>query len=320
MGQSARIAAVVVTYNRLHQLQQTVTRLLAEPVDHLIVADNGSSDGSRDWLHAIDDPRLEILEMPRNLGGAGGFEAGMRHATARHDPDWILVVDDDARPEPGAIAAFRASDTTGWDAVAAAVYFPDGRICGMNRPVLNPFWHPRIFLRTATGGGRAAFHLTDSDYQHPGPLRVDGGSFVGLFLSRRAVELAGFPDGRLFVYAEDGLYSLAISGAGGQIGFFPGLRFEHDCSTFAPDGRFTPVWKAYFYHRNLLLLYRRAAGLWFWPALLAVLPKWVWRAMRQGPDRWRFLRLLGWAVRDGLTRRVGWTLDDLQDEMRRKGL
>uniref|UniRef100_A4WZP1 Glycosyltransferase 2-like domain-containing protein n=1 Tax=Cereibacter sphaeroides (strain ATCC 17025 / ATH 2.4.3) TaxID=349102 RepID=A4WZP1_CERS5 len=318
MNRTARICAVVVTYNRIDQMQKTVARLLEEPIDHLVVVDNGSSDGSRDWLRACTDPRLELLEMARNIGGAGGFETGLRHVVSVLDPDWIVLMDDDARPEPGCVAMFRAADKTGWDAIAAAVFFPDGRICSMNRPVLNPFWHPRIFLRTLAGGGRAAFHLTDRDYDQAMPQRVDGGSFVGLFLARRAVEVAGYPDGRLFVYAEDGLYSLAISGNGGRVGFFPQLRFEHECSTFSASGQFTPIWKVYFYHRNLLLLYRRAAGIWFWPALLAVLPKWVLRGLRQKGERLRFLRLLGWAVRDGLTRRVGWTLDDLQQEMRRR--
>lgn len=314
------LCAVVVTFNRFAQITRTVERLLAGPLDRLIVVDNGSTDGTREWLAAQPDARLDVLEMAENIGGAGGFEAGLRHAVTTCDPDWIVVMDDDARPEPGALTAFLETDKSGWDAVAAAVYYPDGRVCGMNRPVLNPFWHPSIFLRTMAGGGRAAFHLTDADYVKDAPTPVDGGSFVGLFLSRRAIGLAGFPDGRLFVYAEDGLYSMAISRAGGRIGFFPGIRFEHDCSTIGAKGQFTPVWKTYFYHRNLLLLYKQAAGLWFWPALAVVLPKWLLRGMAQGENRRTFLRLLGWAVRDGLTGRVGWRLDDLLAEMRRRGV
>lgn len=301
-----KLGAVVVTYNRRAQIEATIARLLAEPLEMLVVVDNGSTDGSREFLRGVDDPRLDLIESPENIGGAGGFEAGLRHIMEIHDPDWVVVMDDDGRPEPGALAAFRAADLADWDAVAAAVRYPDGRICEMNRPVLNPFWHPRIFLRMISGGGRAAFHLAEADYARTDPMPVDGGSFVGLFLSRRAIGLAGYPDGRLFIYAEDGLYSLTLSEAGGRIGFFPGIRFEHDCTTFAgPPGRFTPPWKAYYYHRNLLMLYRRAAGLWFWPALFVVLPKWLWKTTRQGAHKGTYLRLLARAVRDGLTGRVG---------------
>jgi GT2 family glycosyltransferase len=306
---SLRLAAVVVTYNRRDQIVATVTRLLEGPLDHLVVIDNGSDVGSRDWLAAQDDPRLTLILPETNLGGAGGFEAGLRAAVARHDPDWLLLVDDDARPEPGALAAFRAAvgagALAGWDGVAGAVRYPDGRICEMNRPVLNPFWHPRIFLRTFAGGGRAAFHLGEADFALAGPIPVDGASFVGLFLSRRALQMAGYPEGGLFLYAEDGLYTLGLTRAGGRIGFFPDLGFEHDCSTFAgAPGRFTPLWKAYYYHRNLLLLYRMAAGWLFWPSLAVVVPKWLLKAQHQGPDRGRYLRLLGLALSDGLRRRL----------------
>jgi GT2 family glycosyltransferase len=301
-----RLVALVVTCNRLAQLRQTLPRLLAEPVDLVVVVDNASTDGTRDWLAAQDDPRIEPLLLPRNTGGAGGFETGMRHAVAAHDPDWLLLTDDDGRPEPGAIAAFRAADLAPWDGVAAAVRYPDGRICPMNRPVLNPFRHPRIFWRVVTGGGRAAFHLGDADYARPAPTPVDGGSFVGLFLSRRAITIAGYPDGALFLYADDGLYCLGLTEGGGRLGFLPQIRFEHDCSTFAAaPGRFTPAWKAYYYHRNLLFLYRRAAGWWFWPALLIVIPKWLWktRAQGDGPARAAFLGHLLRAIRDGLAGR-----------------
>jgi GT2 family glycosyltransferase len=303
-----RLCAVVVTFNRRAQIETTVRRLLAEELDHLVVVDNGSTDGTRDWLAGIDDPRLVTLLPDRNLGGAGGFETGMRHAVRRFDPDWMVVMDDDARPAPGALAAFRRAPLAGWDAVAAAVRYPDGRICGMNRPVLNPFWHPGIFLRTLLGGGRAAFHLGDRDFAASAPRQVDGASFVGLFLSRAGLARADYPDGDLFIYAEDGLYTLRLSRRGGRIGFLPQIGFEHDCSTLTPSGRFTPIWKAYYYHRNLLFLYRMAAGWLFWPALVLVLPKWLAKARHQGEEAGTYRRLLWRAVRDGLAgrrRRLG---------------
>src|SRR5690606_17746683 len=105
----------------------------------VVVVDNLSPDGTAAWLTAQADPRLVVLRPDRNLGGAGGFEAGMRLAVARFDPDWLVVMDDDARPHPGTLAGFAAMDKTGWDALAAAVHYPDGAVCAMNRPYRNPF-------------------------------------------------------------------------------------------------------------------------------------------------------------------------------------
>ena len=302
------LVAVVVTYNRLEKLQQTVPRLLeAAPADltALLVVDNASNDGTGAWLESLGDPRLVVLNTGANLGGAGGFELGMKQAMATFDPDWLVVMDDDARPAPGALAAFHTLDKTGWDALCAAVYFPSGEICEMNRPSRNPFWHGREFRRTLFGGGRSGFHIQPADYDGPG-MAVDVASFVGLFVSRSAVQRVGYPDGSLFVYGEDGIYTLGLTAAGGRIWFQPKVRFEHDLSTFEGQrGRFRPLWKVYYYHRNLLMLYRMAAGPWFWLALVAVLPKWLSKVRHHDGDRRAFLRLLGCAVRDGLLRRTG---------------
>lgn len=305
-----RLVAVVVTHNRLDKLKPTLKRLFETDPAHLaavVVVDNTSDDGTADWLASLDEPRLDVVTASTNLGGAGGFEAGMRRAVGHHDPDWLVIMDDDSRPEPGTLTAFHALPKGQWDAIAAAVYFPDGRICEMNRPSRNPFKDWRLFLRTARMG-RNGFHIPHEEYGKSG-CAIDVTSFVGFFISRRAIELAGYPDGRLFLYGDDGLYTLGLSRAGGRIGFLPQLRFEHDFTTFGGSGlarkqRFVPLWKVYYHHRNLLLLYRLAAGWLFWPVLLVVLPKWYSKIRHHGGSRRGFLRLMNRAVADGLRNRL----------------
>mgnify|MGYP000020553523 CR=1 FL=1 len=324
-----RLVAVVVTYNRLDKLKVTLARLLesaAEELAMVVVADNASTDGTGAWLAGLSDPRLDILSSPVNSGGAGGFNRGMRHAMEQHAPDWLVVMDDDARPEPGALAAFHALPPEKWEAVAAAVYFPSGEICEMNRPSRNPFWHRREFLRTLLGGGRSGFHIPPSAYEGEG-FGIDVTSFVGFFISAEVVRRIGYPDPRLFIYGDDGIYTLGLSRDGGRIGFEPGIRFEHDLTSFAgasPDqavqrGRLAPLWKVYYYHRNLLFLYRMAAGALFWPALIAIIPKWLLKARHYGGDAGVFLRLLRRAMVDGLLQRKTMTHAEVLDLARRPG-
>ena len=310
-GGAGRLVAVVVTCNRLDKLRDTVARLLDSPeaeLYRLVVVDNASTDGTPGWLAALDDPRVEPVLNDANLGGAGGFDAGMRAAVARHDPDWLVLMDDDGRPAPGGLAAFHAMDLDGIEGVAAAVYFPDGRICEMNRPSRNPFWYPRAFLRTVLRlGGRGGFHISPQVYDAGETVPIDVTSFVGFFVSRKGVSRAGYPDPGLFLYGDDGLYTLGLSAAGGRIVFAPQVRFEHDCSTFssAQRGRFSPLWKVYYYHRNLVLLYRMAAGpVLFWPLMAVIVPKWLWKARVHDGARRAFLGLMLRAIRDGLRRRT----------------
>lgn len=306
---AGRLAAVVVTYNRLGLLKQCVAALLDAPDDLLpvvVIVDNASTDGTAEWLAAHADPRLDIVTLPQNRGGAGGFEAGMRHAVAVHDPDWLVVMDDDSRPDPGALAAFHGLDLAGWDGVAAAVRLPDDSPCDMNRPTLNPFARPGVLLRALAGAGREAFHLPAGAFAGTALRPIDGASFVGLFLSRRAMATGGYPEGRLFLYAEDAMYTLGLTRAGLRIAFAPMLGFRHEYTTFHPgDPRIRPLWKAYYYHRNLALLYRQIAGRWlFWPVLALYAPRWLFRARHYGAQRSAVSGLIRLALRDAMAGRI----------------
>jgi GT2 family glycosyltransferase len=301
------LSALVVTHNRKAQLRQTLDRLLAEQVDVIVVVNNASTDGTTAMLLTITDPRLQVINLPRNMGGAGGFEAGLRAMVAWFDPEWCVLMDDDSRPESGTFARFQDQSEqllgAGYDAIASGVFYPDGRICEMNRPSRNPFWHVADFIRTALGQGRSGFHLRDADYAATAPVQVDASSFVGLFLSRQGLARAGYPDGELFLYADDVMYTLRLTQRGGRIGFLPELRFEHDCTTYPVDGSgiHRPLWKVYYNYRNALRAYRMVAGpVLFWPVLALTLFKWRRRARHAGSDRDAYLTLLNLAVKDAL--------------------
>ena len=304
----ARLVAVVVTHDRLAQLQRTVARLMEAPVEDMaavVVVDNASGDGTGDWLRSLNEARVDVVTLNENRGGAGGFAAGIDAARARHDPDWIVVMDDDARPAPGALAAFHRAERGGWDALAAAVFLPGGEIAEMNRPSRNPFGDRRIFWRTVRTG-RRGFHLDAEAFEDGARMRrVDVASFVGLFLSRRALDLAGGPDPGLFLYGDDALYTVTLTARGGRIGFAPGLRFEHDCQSLGAGGHVRSLWRFYYYHRNLIFVYRAAAGPWVWPALAVIVPRWAWSAARHPKGGVRALRMLARALRDGVLRRTG---------------
>ncbi len=300
-----RLAAVVVTYNRLDHMKRTLARLLDEPCDRIFIVDNGSADGTRQWLEDLDDPRVHPILAPGNLGGAGGFELGLRKAMEIDAPDWFVIMDDDARPAPGCFAAFRQQDLSRWDAISSAVFHTDGRICEINRPTINPFWDMPTFARTLTGAmtgkARKSFHVDDVAYQSP-PMEVDATSFVGFFLSRRAVERVGFPDGSLFIYGDDVLYTLTLRKAGMRIGFLPELCFEHDFNQ-AFNGkleRYNPIWKAYYSVRNGLLVYRFAAGFFFWPVILMIMLKWLLAGRHYGAARRSYYRMTWLGIRDGI--------------------
>ncbi len=103
----ASIAAVVVTYNRLALLQECVAALRAQtrPLNEIIVVNNGSSDGSTEWL--ASQPDLTVVNQA-NSGSAGGQYTGIKMAFAKGH-EWLWCMDDDTIPTSSALAEFESS-------------------------------------------------------------------------------------------------------------------------------------------------------------------------------------------------------------------
>ena len=91
-----KIGAVVVTYNRLDKLKKALEsfeKQLYLPA-YVIVADNASTDGTaqylRQWQKEDAGFKKIILTMESNMGGSGGFYAGIKRAMEQ-EADWIWV-------------------------------------------------------------------------------------------------------------------------------------------------------------------------------------------------------------------------------------
>lgn len=117
------ISIVIVNWNGLRLLERCLFYLFPTltPDDQVIVVDNGSHDGSVQWLRSTY-PTVEVVALPTNMGFAGGNNAALPYC--RHP--WILLINNDAFVAPDTLTILKqathvVSDTVG--ALAATLVF-----------------------------------------------------------------------------------------------------------------------------------------------------------------------------------------------------
>jgi len=186
-----RVVAVVVTWNRKALLAECLTMLAAQtrPPDVVVVVDNASTDGSRDLI-CTQFPHIDLVTLTRNLGGAGGFSAGLAQAVDVHDADLVWAMDDDTIPGETTLAELIASYAAYGPKlalVASRVIWIDGRDQPRNIP-RNPWWASRSDRRAArAAGGR--------------PVRT--ASFVSLLIAANTIRDFGLPTADFFIWNDD---------------------------------------------------------------------------------------------------------------------
>jgi hypothetical protein len=99
---SKHVAIVIVNWNGRQLLETCLPAALAQtyPDVEIIVVDNGSSDGSAEWL-AANYPQARLLRNMQNMG----FAAANNQAFAASTAPFLALLNSDAAPEPGWLAA-----------------------------------------------------------------------------------------------------------------------------------------------------------------------------------------------------------------------
>ena len=101
-GGLMRATIVIPTFNRLEQLKSVIAAVQRQnrPSDtdlEVVVVDDGSSDGTGEWLESqIGNPGFKVIRQ-QNAGPARARNRGVEAASG----DLILFLGDDTEPQPG---------------------------------------------------------------------------------------------------------------------------------------------------------------------------------------------------------------------------
>lgn len=210
----SKLAMVITTYKRQKLLATLFDSILAleQAPWRIIVVDNEQSDETRgmveefetkvndQWGKTVVDgdgnqSRVVYAPQTENLGGAGGFSAGVKKAYEL-GAEWFWVMDDDVAVLPDAIAKL-APWTKRHEVIQGSRFDYDG----------GPFYWQydfRIGLGIPNPIAPAAFG--PAGYRVMNTLCFEGGLF-----SRRVVKQIGLPDPRFFIYWDDTIYGYRAS-------------------------------------------------------------------------------------------------------------
>lgn len=263
-----RVAAVVVTYNRLSLLRRCLAALEAQTVQlaSVWVIDNASTDGTGEAVRKMAMPNLVYRNTGKNLGGAGGFSYGVREAAlAGYDALWLM--DDDTIPEPEALEQLLKSDTAlqgkyGW--LSSRALSPDGMDQPMNLQRVTPYRDLQGF----------------EGQEIPAVMA----SFVSLFLRCETIRTFGLPIAEFFIWSDDWEYTRRIS-LERPCYVVPQSRVVHAMQNPGTVNIATDVpsrWERYrYFYRNDVVLYRREGAMgWLW-----LLAKDLWHTIQVLRDR-----------------------------------
>jgi glycosyltransferase involved in cell wall biosynthesis len=91
------LSIVMPCFNEEQFISECVNKVLASPfVGQLIIVDDGSTDGTRDLLRQLSDPRVEVYFNETNMGKGSSLAKGFKQATR----PFVLVQDADLEYDP----------------------------------------------------------------------------------------------------------------------------------------------------------------------------------------------------------------------------
>ncbi len=231
------VSVIIVNWNGKHLLGECLDSLFAQSFKNfeVIITDNGSKDGSTEYIRGRY-PKVRLVELPENVGYAGGNNAGIGIALGKY----LAFLNNDTKVDPAWLENLIKEAETGLSSVGMwaskiLTYDDPGVIDNVGL----------LIYPDGLGRGKGRLERDQGQYDKRAEALIPSGCAA---LFRRAVlDDVGLLDKDFFAYADDVDLGLRARFAGWGCVYVPAAKVYHKYSS--SSSAYSPF-KAFLVERN----------------------------------------------------------------------
>lgn len=247
---TSQIAVVILNWNGRDMMRRFLPSVVrySSPEGLVIVADNGSTDGSLEMLER-EFPSVLRLPLPQNYGFAEGYNQALKQI----DAPYYLLLNSDVEVSPGWLTPLRCYMESHPEVAACQPKLLSERhrtrfeYAGGAGGYLDKYGYP--FCR-----GRIMSHLEEDGGQYDAPVPLMWATGAALMIRSSDWRDSGGLDGRFFAHMEEIDLCWRLCARGRQITCVAGSRVWHVGGGTLDAGN--PRKTFLNFRNNLLMLYK----------------------------------------------------------------
>lgn len=264
-----KISVVILNYNGQKLMQQYLPTVIANSGDaEIIVADNGSTDGSVEWLKT-KYPELRLISFDKNYGFAEGYNQALKLVDNKY---YVLLNSDVRTPENWLLPLFD--------------YMECHAECVACQPKIRSVHEPEKFEYAGAAGGfidiygyplcrgRVMSHIETDNNQYNTTEEIFWATGACLMIRSKAYWDVGGLDGRFFAHQEEIDLCWRLKARGASIVCIPQSVIYHVGG--GSLGYESPFKTKLNFRNNALLLYKNlSSDRYWWTYIFRLLLDWV---------------------------------------------
>lgn len=190
--------------------------------------------------------------MNKNIGGAGGFNRGIKEAM-KLNPDWVWIMDDDAEPQKNCLENL-TKEIDGSDNI--------GVLCPIIKHKATneiQWYHHKILDKKMYKDFPINSIKSENEIFQSSLTKLDANAFVGPLIDSELIKKYGFPEKEYFIWSDDLEYTYRLSQEKSCYLSTKSIIFHKDKNINPKTGKvnINSIWKQYYGIRNRILFIRK---------------------------------------------------------------